>query len=189
MSTLARYATEELSLASCHRLTGRGIGPLRGSKVLRKLDLRFIPTRGSRASDIDLESLQRTLGGIAPFSSGSTTKSAASAASAGTREYPGLQAIYLPELQYGTDKPSREVKLIYSSMIKTFHRRFIDISKESGTTFDCKTCKQPNGKKYFASNFVSYMAIRSVCTECGTNGPYCEFCGRVECSEWRICGE
>jgi hypothetical protein len=43
-------------------------------------------------------------------------------------------------------------------MIKTFHRRFIDISKESGTTFDCKTCKQPNGKKYFASNFVSYMA-------------------------------
>mmetsp|Transcript_15332 Transcript_15332/g.33146 ORF Transcript_15332/g.33146 Transcript_15332/m.33146 type:complete len:422 (+) Transcript_15332:60-1325(+) len=185
----SRYATEELSLASCHRLTGRGIGPLRGSKVLRKLDLRFVPTQGSRASDIDLESLQRTLGSIAPFSCGSTTKSGASAAAASavTPKYPGLQAVYLPELQYGMDKRSHEVKLTYSSMIKTFHRSFIDISKESGTAFDCKTCKQPNGRKHFASNFVSYMAIRSVCTECDTNGPYCEFCGRVECPEWRIC--
>ena len=183
----ARYTTEEISLASCHRLTGRGIGPLRGSRVLRKLNLRFVPNGGSRASDIDLESLQRTLGGIAPFSN--STKTSSAATSVRNSEYAGLQSIRLPELQYGTDKASHEAKLIYSSMIKSFHKNYIDASVEKGAPLDCERCRQPNKRVYFSSNFVSTMAIRSVCVECDTNGPFCEFCDRGESSEWRICGE
>lgn len=183
----AKETTEYLCLRNCIRLTGRGIGPLRGSKVLRRIDLLFSPHQGSSASEIDWESIDRTLSSFHPFSRKSFS------ADDEERMYPGLVSLQLPKLSLGTDKKTREIRLSYSNMIKIFHRNFIARSKEVKTAehgfLQCKTCKQNKLMYYFASDFACRMAIFSTCLGPCNHQVECYNCREFESSVWAICCE
>ena len=183
----AKETTEFLCLRNCIRLTGRGIGPLRGSKVLRRIDLLFSPHQGSSASEIDWESIDRTLRSFHPFSRKSFSTGAEE------RMYPGLVSLQLPKLSSGTDKKTREIRMSYSNMIKIFHRNFIAWSKEAKTAEDgflrCDACKQNKLVYYFASDFACRMAICSVCLGPCNHQVECYKCGELESAIWAICCE
>ena len=194
----ARANTEDVCLRNCTRLTGRGIGPLRGSKVLRRVDLLFSPRQGSSASDIDWESLERTLSSFHPFSkkgiNGNMRSNMGHACMAGgeKRVYSGLSSVQLPKLSPGTDKKNRQMRMLYSNMVKTFHRNFISWSKEIKAGDDvlkCNVCKQNKLIYYFASDFLCRMAVKSTCLGQCNHQAECPSCGGINSSVWDICCE
>lgn len=185
----AKETTEFLCLSNCIRLTGRGIGPLRSSKVLRRIDLLFSPHQGSSASEIDWESVERTLSSFHPFS----RKALASSTGGEERMCPGLVSVQLPKLSSGTDKKSREIRMSYSNMIKAFHQNFISWMKEvkatEGGFLKCRACEQNTLLYYFASDFTCRMAIKSICLGPCNHQVECYTCGQLESSVWDICCE
>jgi len=188
----AKTYTEEICLRNCARLTGRGIGPLRGSKVLRRVDLLFSPQQGSSAMDIDWESLERTLTSFHPFSK----KSGGSLSHTSTTDDEkctcptGIESLQLPKIAPGNDKKNRDMRIVYSSMIKTFHRNFLSWSRNleaASLVLKCNVCKEH--KKlvyYFASDFMCRMAVKSICLgRC--NGTECYTCGEIDSSVNMCC--
>lgn len=189
----AKTYTEEICLRNCARLSGRGIGPLRGSKVLRRVDLLFSPQQGSSAMDIDWESLERTLTSFHPFSKKRSEGNLRHTSTTDDEKStcPGLESLQLPKIAPGTDKKNRDMRIAYSSMIKTFHRNFLSWSRDlknasDGLVLKCNVCQEDNLVYYFASDFMCRMAVKSICLgHC--NGTECYTCGEIVSSVNMCC--